>query len=223
LSGQYERRFRQLADQPALVTTTPLAGGEPVEVLLDGKRLAAALETAMQVSARLGQVPGAILTASNELSAATAINDEVNLFTAEGSSASVALSYGCSYDLRLNRVGELSETTSPRFAGASEPTFRKICEAWGVPSVWDSVAQPLTAPVPVFVAQSGFSTAGVNDWSTKLTANGPGATVMRFPTMSEDLIFVAPECLREARRAFIADPSADVDTAPCEGPPIQFG
>ena len=47
---------------------------------------------------------------------------------------------------------------------------------------------------------------------------------MTFPTLGSGLLVGGPPCLGEFRREFLADPTAELDTAACskESPPIRF-
>jgi class 3 adenylate cyclase/pimeloyl-ACP methyl ester carboxylesterase len=224
LAAQYRSRFSQLQAVPAPVVTNSLIGTGPYNVLLDGRRLAAALEGALAQSSRLGLVPTGIVGASNELTAAAGIDEDVKRYVAPTALGAAYLSYLCSYDANPNRTAEISATAMPEFAGANEATFARLCEGWGVPSVYDELARPLVGDVPVFLAQGSLSVAGSNDWAGAMAAQLDQATVARFPTMSEDLAFSAPPCLRELRREFARDPTRRPDVAACEkqSPPIEF-
>lgn len=224
LQTQYRQRFEQLQAQPVLVSTKSLAGEGPFSVLLDGRRYAAALESAMRESARVGLVPSAVLSAGDELTAAAGIDEDVNFFVREPSSSAAFLSITCSYDARLNRTAEISDATMQQFAGANEPTFGRMCQSWGVPSVYGELSRPLEIDVPVFLASGGLSVSGVNDWAASMAASLPTAVVVQIPTMSEDLVFSPPPCLRNLRRDFVADPTRRMDVGACErtAPRIEF-
>jgi hypothetical protein len=224
LEAQYLQRYEQLQAEPALVSTQALSGSGPYQVLLDGRRLAAALESAMRESARLGLVPSAVLSASNELTAAAGIDEDVNFFIRDQAPSAAFLSITCSYDARLNRTAEISDAARRQFSGANEPTFGRMCESWGVPSVYDQLSRPLDVDLPVLLASGDLSVSGVNDWAGSLAGTLSDATVVRVPTMSEDLAFAPPPCLGDLRRDFVADPGAPLDVAGCERdvPAIEF-
>ena len=224
LEAQYLQRYEQLQAQPALVSTQALTGSGPYQVLLDGRRLAAALESAMRESARLGLVPSAVLSASNELTAAAGIDEDVNFFIRDQAPSAAFLSITCSYDARLNRTAEISDAARRQFSGANEPTFGRMCESWGVPSVYDQLSRPLDVDLPVLLASGDLSVSGVNDWAGSLADTLSDVTVVRVPTMSEDLAFAPPPCLQELRRDFVADPGAPLDVSGCERdvPAIEF-
>ncbi len=224
LEARFEQRYEELQARPRRVATRSLSGTGPHDVLLDGRRLAAAVESAMRESARLGLVPSAVQTASDELTAAAGIDEDINFFVSEQAPTAAFLSITCSYDAPLNRTAEISDAARRQFAGANEATFAPMCDSWGVPSVYDRVSQPLDSQVPALLAVGDLSVSGVNDWAGSMAAMLPNATVVRVPSMSEDLAFSPPPCLRELRREFVVDPAARHDGAACERDvaPIEF-
>jgi len=223
LATAYLQRFGQLDAGPVLVETTALGGLGPFHVLLDGRRYAAGLESAMRESSRLGLVPSAVRGAGDELTAAAGIDEDVSFYVGPTLSGAF-LSVTCSYDERLNRTAEISDSAMRQFAGANEPTFGRLCEAWGVPSVFDELSRPLTIDVPVLIAVGALSVSGVNDWADAMAASLPRATVVDVPTMSEDLAFSPPPCLRELRARFLREPDAQLAADACrkDPPTIDF-
>ena len=222
LEAAHHTRYVALADRPVAVSTTTLGGIGPFDVLLDGRRYGAALETAMRESARLGLVPSAVSGASDELTAAAGIDEDVTFYAGPAASTAAFLSITCSYDARLNRTAQVSDATLAEFAGANEPTFVRMCGAWGVPSVYDRLARPLDLDVPVLLASGGIATSGVNGWADAMAGGLPRATVVDVPTMTEDLAFAPPPCLRELRAAFLADPGARLDGSACRKHPPRI-
>jgi pimeloyl-ACP methyl ester carboxylesterase len=224
LDERYDARFQVLRSQPVGVSTRAISGSGPYDVLLDGRRLGAALESAMRNTGRLGLVPSAVVGASDELTAAAGIDEDVNFFIRDQAPSAAFLSITCSYDARLNRTAEISDAARRQFSGANEPTFGRMCESWGVPSVYDQLSRPLDVDLPVLLASGDLSVSGVNDWAGSLAGTLSDATVVRVPTMSEDLAFAPPPCLGDLRRDFVADPGAPLDVAGCERdvPAIEF-
>lgn len=224
LAATYRERFDQLEASPESVTTPSLIGTGPHRVLLDGRRWAAALEAALYSSDRLGLVPEAIDGASAELTASTGIDEDARFFIAPTARAAATLSYMCSYDAHPNRTAEISASAAPQFAGANEVSFAPICEAWGVPSEFDRLSRPLVGDVPVLLAQGSLSVSGANEWGEEMHAQLDRSTLVRFPTMSADVAYSPPPCLRRMRNGFLVDPALPVDVAACEGqsPPIEF-
>ena len=224
LAATYRARFDQLEGAPEQVTTQSLVGTGPHQVLLDGRRWAAALEAALYSSDRLGLVPEAIDGASAELTASTGIDEDTRFFIAPAARAAATLSYMCSYDAHPNRTAEISASAAPQFAGANEASFAPICEAWDVPSEFDQLSRPLVGDVPVLLAQGGLSVSGANEWGEEMDAQLDRSTLVRFPTMSADVAYSPPPCLRRMRNDFLVDPASPVDVAACEeqSPEIDF-
>ena len=224
LAEKYEARFKELAARPVATSATTLVGTGPHDVLLDGRRWAAALESALFQSDRLGLLPEAVDGASDELAASTGIDEEARFFIAPNARAGATLSYMCAYDAIPNRTAEISAEANPPFAGANEASFAPICEAWGVPSAFDELSRPLVGDVPVFLAQGEVSGSGVNEWGQAMAAQLDRATLAQFPTMSADLAYSPLPCLRRLRNEYIVDPDQNLDVTACEkeSPPIEF-
>jgi len=227
LVTRYEERYDRFNDpeqeRQTVRAESSLATG-PFDVLLDGRRWAAALEAALYQSAQLGLVPRAVDNASLDLIATTGIDEDLKTFVAPTALPAAMLSYMCSYDAEPNVTAEISARANEPYAGANDAAFQRMCQAWGVPSVYDELSQPLTGDVPVFIAQGGFSVAGLNDWAGTMAGFLDRATVVRLDTMGEDLAYSQPPCLRQLRSRFVADPRAPLDVAACEAasPPIDF-
>ena len=224
LEQRYRARYEELAATPVSVVTNSLVGTGPHAVMLDGRRWAAALEAATWQSGRLGLVPQAIESADDELIAAASIDEEVKGFIGPGSRAGAMLSYTCSNDAAPNLTAEISASAMPAFAGANEASVRRMCSAWDVPSVYDELSKPLYGPWPTFLSQGSLAVAGTKDWAGETAGQLESATVARFATMSEDLAYASPPCLRKLRNEFVVDPTAPLEVGACEKstPSIDF-
>jgi class 3 adenylate cyclase/pimeloyl-ACP methyl ester carboxylesterase len=224
LAAKYEEKARELGAAPTTVVASSLLGTGPHTVLLDERRWAAALEAALYPSGRLGLVPQAIEDAGDELLAATAIDEEVKGYVSVSALAGAMLSYTCAYDAAPHATAEISSNAKPAFAGADEPSFEGLCRAWGVPSVYEDLRTPLLGDVPTLLAQGSLSVAGTNDWAGEMADGLDRARVVRFDTLSEDLAFAPPPCLRRLRAEFAQDPAAQLDIEDCEAksPPVDF-
>ena len=224
LEADYLRRFGELDGAPESVSARSLVGTGPHQVALDGRRWAAALESALYQSDRVGLVPEAIDGASSELTATAGIDEEVAFFIAPTARAGATLSYMCSYDAHPNKTAEISAAATPEFAGANDASFAAVCDAWNVPSSYHQLSPALVGDVPVLLAQGELSVSGSMEWSQEMAAQLDRATVVRFPTMSADLAYVPPPCLRRLRNQFIVDPGSTLDVEACEeqSPPVDF-
>jgi len=227
LENQYRLRYEQLAATPEAVTTKSLDGQGPYDVALDGRRFAAALQAGLQSSSQVGLLPSALLGASSELIAAAALNWDVSVYIAQDDRAAPYLALTCSYDLEPSQTASVSDVTLAQFAGANDAAFKPVCDAFDVPSVFDDLSHPLMSDVPVLFATGGLSISGVNGWAEEMAPMLGTATVVDFPTMSEDLPYSPPPCLRDLRKDFVIDPTAKIDQKridKCEkeSPPVEF-
>ncbi|MHB1138268.1 MAG: adenylate/guanylate cyclase domain-containing protein, partial [Microthrixaceae bacterium] len=112
LADAYLLTARGLDAQPRDVVASSLVGTGPHAVRLDQRRWAAALEAAMHPSGRLGLVPqaidGASNSASDELLAATGIDEEAKGYVSTSAIAGAMLSYTCAYDATPHATAEIS-------------------------------------------------------------------------------------------------------------------
>jgi pimeloyl-ACP methyl ester carboxylesterase len=229
LGQQFGQRVAEYDARPRLATAMALGPTQPgVPVLLDGRRMGAALAAALASSEQLPIVPSALAPdgVDPQLLAAAAINQEVHYYAGRDAIAGAALSFFCSYDAQTNRTAEISDAALRQFAGASDPTFQPMCSAWNVPSVFDRLSQPLAGDLPVLLVEGGISTSGANRWSEEMVGTLDHATVLRLDTLSEDVSYVQPPCLRDIRERFLLHPDADLSTAvaacAAQSPPIEF-
>ena len=92
--------------------------------------------------------------------------------------------------------------------------------------MFEQLDHPFVVDIPVLIAQGGLSIAGAQGWGESMGALLGNSTVLRFPTISEDLALATPECLGKLRVAFVEDPSVvngyDVEACEAESPAVAF-
>lgn len=224
LRAAFDQRVAILDADPVVVRTHSLDGEGPYEILLDGQRLGAALATSMRASAQLGLVPASMQGASVDLIAAVSMNDAIRGFLGASASPGASLSMKCSYDALPTRVADAITASGSYVVGAGDPTFVPICGAWYVQPRFYDLSGPLQEDLPVLVAEGALAASGVNRWGAELTESVEAPVLLRFDTLSEDLIYDPPACLAEIRNAFVVDPSSVDGVAECErrSPPIKW-
>lgn len=224
LRSEFDKRADSMDAAPVMVSTDSLDGEGPYDVLVDGDRLGAALYTGMRASAQVGLVPASMQGASPDLIAAVSINGPMKAYVEDEASPGADLSLSCSYDAQPVRVSETLAVSETYIAGAESPAFAAMCDAWDVKLRFDDVSAPLQEGVPVLVAEGGLSAAAVNDWGEELTQLLESPVMLRFDTLSEDLIDDPPACLARIRNAFVVDPSSVTGVEQCEreSPPIDW-
>lgn len=224
LRAIFDARSQALAANPVHVTTLGLDGAETFDVLLDDRRLASSLKVSLAISERIALVPQAMVDASDDLIAAAGIVDELRTYVTEDSFGPSYLSMTCSYDKLATRLSEIGSRTMQPFSGASDPALPELCSAWNVPSVAEDLSAPLRVGAPVLLIQGGFSLSGVNHWAERMATELTQARLVRFPTLSEDVAYSPPGCLRKLKNEFLERPGAELKTKECEeaSPPIDF-
>ncbi|MGI9577476.1 MAG: adenylate/guanylate cyclase domain-containing protein [Microthrixaceae bacterium] len=224
LEAQYESTWAELEADPQVIEARSLDQQGPFSVLLDGRRLAKAMRAGFQVSEQVGLIPGAVLSGATELTASAGIHEDVGFFVGEDAPGPAYLSTICSYDLPEVPFGEVAESTMAQYAGAGDAWLKDVCAAWDVPSVHGELQSTVIGSVPTLVAVGGLGVAGANGWGAEMASELDDAVLAEFETLSDDLVFDPPRCLRELRSGFVVDPDTDVDVSACEAesPPLQF-
>ena len=207
-----ERADRELRT----MSVESLDGDGPFDVLLDGLRVGGALETSIRATEQLGLVPWSLGGASDELLASVSIHDVATAYIRPEARAGAHLSFSCSYEAQPVTVAEVYSGDNSDFAGAQDFALPDMCHAWGVKPRILEFSDPLVGDVPVLVAEGALSESGVNDWGDEVVELIENPLVVRFDTMSSDLAYDPPPCLRELRKEFAIDPGSVTGAANCE-------
>lgn len=139
----------------------------------------------------------------------------------------------------MSSVGELSEflskdgecqaqileaRTLPQFARSDRITWAQWCTAWKVPDISAALSQPIVSNVPALLFRGDLAPDGNPTWIPTIERGLSNAQSVIFPTLGRDLLSTGPPCLSALRREFLADPTAQLDTAACakQSPAIRF-
>ncbi|HPJ19195.1 MAG TPA: hypothetical protein PK635_08740, partial [Actinomycetota bacterium] len=145
----------------------------------------------------------------DELLASVSIHDVATAYIRPEARAGAHLSFSCSYEAQPVTVAEVYSGDNSDFAGAQDFALPDMCHAWGVKPRILEFSDPLVGDVPVLVAEGALSESGVNDWGDEVVELIENPLVVRFDTMSSDLAYDPPPCLRELRKEFAVDPGGD--------------
>ena len=214
-----QARFAQ-----STVLTQTVQENHNLPVLLDGDRMAQALNDALLDAGGLPSVAAGIADAPPAL-----IADLVDGYrgtdssTAWGFNASITCSYGAH---TVSDNATLSAQQLPTFAGVAIDAsfFKKLCAAWKVPTLPDVYFDGVASLVPTLIVSGSLSPLADNSWPNDTKQNLQSATIGQFATLTDDALGNAPPCLATLRRQFLADPSAHLKMAACtaQSPPIHF-
>jgi class 3 adenylate cyclase/pimeloyl-ACP methyl ester carboxylesterase len=222
LAQTYQTQLVRFEHSPVVAQTEGLSPN--VNVLVDGDRLAEALQEALASSidfqilaAGVAQAPTGLIARLADYDAGT-----VQVDPAWG----LDLSMLCSYDKRTVSVtAALSAKQLPAFVGVlGDPSISQLCSSWKVPVVPDFYFQGIASLVPTLIVQGTLTPFGDVSWPDDVKQSLQAATVGQFATLSESVLEFAPPCLAELRRQFLANPAGHLDMASCtaQSPPIHF-
>jgi hypothetical protein len=228
LARAYRSAYEKFAAHPELVSA-PNPDDEtapPIPVLLDGPRVAQALNAALTDPSTYGLIPAAITEPSAaSLVASQLLKDDYYSWHDDAPWGAVASLY-CSYDVHTFDAAAiaLSARTLPQFDGKYNDHWSNYCRAWRVPDVSETLSADIASPIPTLLFRGDLSPQGTSDWISSVQSRLSNSQSAVFPTLGEGLVAQGPPCLAVMRRAFLADPTADLDTEACvsRSPKIAF-
>jgi len=226
LAQSWQTAFANIETQMPTVPVANPAGAAkpPVNLLLDGPRGTDGLAVALADPSTYPLIPAAIVqTTGRPEAAAEALQAD---YSPPGEPWGAEASFECSYDINtLDRQAEiLVARTLPQFARSSRITWSLWCTVWKVPDVSAALSQPVVSDVPALLFRGNISPNGNPTWIPTIERGLSNAQSVIFPTLGSNLLANGPPCLSALRRAFLANPSAHLDTAGCakQSPPIRF-
>jgi hypothetical protein len=196
-------------------------------VLLDGPRAADALAAAMGNPDTYKLIPTAIQAGgADAVVAAQYAASDFGSFHPDAALWGTVASYQCAYPVHTvdtNAVA-LEASTLPQFTRALTAHWATWCRGWKVPSVAARLSMDVAGPVPALLFRGDLTPVGNTDWLRRVQRGLSRDQSVTFATLGGDLLSNGPPCLSALRRAFLADPTAKLDTAACakQSPPITF-
>jgi class 3 adenylate cyclase len=219
---------RYQTSPPLLETSDPNATNAPTfPVLLDGPRAADALAAAMGNPDTYKLIPTAIQAGgADAVVAAQYAASDFGSFHPDAALWGTVASYQCAYPVHTvdtNAVA-LEASTLPQFTRALTAHWATWCRGWKVPSVAARLSMDVAGPVPALLFRGDLTPVGNTDWLRRVQRGLSRDQSVTFATLGGDLLSNGPPCLSALRRAFLADPTAKLDTAACakQSPPITF-
>jgi hypothetical protein len=136
------------------------------------------------------------------------------------------LSRMCSYEIHTHSAGAVLEaSTRAEFAGYDDPSFRWMCDAWGVSPRQSPAFAAVSSDVPTLVVEQQLDPRWDPDASDALRAGLSHLEVVSFPTLPGGTApGEFPPCYNDLRKQFVRNPSGTLDTAACarQSPRIDF-
>jgi class 3 adenylate cyclase len=228
LAGAYRRLYDKFAAHPVLVSAPDPDDNSapPVPVLLDGPRVAQALNSALGNPSSYGLIPAAITeAAAAPLIASQVLENDYYTWHADAPWGALA-SFYCAYDVHTFNANAiaLSARTSPQFDTGIDDHWSAWCRAWPVPDVSNEASADVASPIPALLFRGDLSPEGSAAWISEVQSRLSNSQSAVFPTLGDGLVAQGPPCLSVMRRTFLADPTADLHTAACasRSPKITF-
>lgn len=227
LAGTWRSTYASANLNPSLVSAPnpSNSNGPPIQVLLDGPRIADALTFALALgeASTYKLIPPALTNPTSAAVAAWALQQDTLLPNASGGAQA---SYTCAYDIHTQnpQAQTLAVRTLPQFTGAQNAEWTRWCTIWHVPDVSAALSADVVSDVPTLVFRGNLSPDGNPDWIPKIERGLSDLQAVVFPNLGSNLLDTGPPCLSALRRQFLANPTAKLDTTACEtqSPPIPF-
>jgi hypothetical protein len=202
LVAEWRTAYQRWETTPELVRSSPEAP-EPISVLVDGDRLAAALATAIGIPELQTFVP-TLLHSLDVTAAASNARDRSDVHPAP---YGAELSQLC--DLVGSPTGADRARTSldPQYSVGIHrlPTLGGACERWDVPR--RTASYDSTFSTPLLVVRGALSPTARSQWVDKVVRRFEHFAVLDFPSLGFEPLVYGPSCLTAIRREFQADPS----------------
>lgn len=232
LRADFDRMVAELTTTPRTVAAADPAG-TPVDVVIDGYKLA---NLVLLASLR----PGAI-------SPVPAMID--NLANGDGSQAAAALAAGapppgvtgyalalgvfCGESVAFSSVEQMrtkAEAALPEFPAEvlslapQAPFLFSDCEQWDVPAADPAVAEPAVSDVPVLVLGGELDAiTAVPNGESVIEAGLSSATLVKFPDAGHDVMIWSTECAVTVLNGFLNDPEGFDQSCVAALTPPTFG
>jgi hypothetical protein len=136
------------------------------------------------------------------------------------------LSRMCSYEIHTHSAGAVLESsTRAEFAGYDDPSYRWMCDAWGVSPRQPAAFSPMSSDVPTLVVEQQLDPRWDPDAAAALRAGLSHLQVLSFPTLPGGTApGEFPSCYNDLRRQFVREPGSRLDTVTCShrSPRIDF-
>ena len=216
LESVFSASYAAYQAKPQLVSTPdpedPHAA--PIQLLLDGPRVADALADGLRQSSALASVPSAIMSASPELLASVIVGDDRLVDDAPwGAQAS----YYCSYLVHTEdeALQALAAKTLPEFVRSHDMHWSEWCKGWHVPDRSATLGSDMVSNVPLLAFRGNMTPDGNPGWPPQIERGFSAMQSAVFPTLGSGLLGNGPPCLSAIRRNFLLDPTVPLDTAAC--------
>ena len=111
---------------------------------------------------------------------------------------------------------EATSTQWPAMRGGADELIRGVDqarEAWQIESLPGSATQPVQSGVPALLINGGVDASSPASWARLVGRSLSNSTVVIVPTAGHGVAIAGDPCGIETARAFLADPTATVDTS----------
>jgi class 3 adenylate cyclase len=228
LASAWRNAYNVYQATPPLVTTTDPndSSAATLPVLLDGPRAADALAAALSNPDTYKLIPSAISSRADAVVAGQYAASDFGSFHPDTALWGAVASYQCAYGAQTidSNAADLEAKTLPQFTRALPSHWATWCKAWKVPSAYDELSREVASPVPALLFRGDLSPFGNEDWLRRVQRGLSRDQSVTFATLGGDLLANGPPCLSALRLAFLANPTAKLDTAACskQSPAITF-
>ena len=200
---------------PYEATVEDPATGEQRELVLTGQDVIAGLWNAMYDETLLGLLPSlpAQLIARDPIADVVVqefATSGVDQLTAGAEALGAAVN--CADRQQLNGAAAEEVTTAEPFYAGLVVFAEQPCDLWDVEPVDESFNEPVSSDIPALFLGNEYDPVTPPDDTEATAGRFPNGTYVELPGLGHGAVF-AHDCPRSVFSAFIADPTAPVDTA----------
>ncbi len=221
----------ELNANPQVISVTDPLSGEQYEAYLTGDSLLGNLAIFLYQAQLLSLLPQTIYDVSEGNYDLMAQLSGLVLPAYNALSRGMNYSVFCADDLIGRAPEELLaayEALPPQYRGQTdlevfmETTGFALCEAWNVPTLDESVKDPIVSDIPTLVMGGQYDPVTPFSYAEEVAANLANSVVLEFPAVGHSVIN-SSTCAASIATAFIEDPSAAPDdSCIADMPPVQF-
>jgi pimeloyl-ACP methyl ester carboxylesterase len=198
LAARYDALVEQLDAEPIQLEVNDPTAEANLPVLADGELLSDTVVNALSTREAMATVPRMIAELEEGRTGILAILTELDMIADNAVSIGQHLSVVC------------NEEVSFEDAAAQEELYAATCSEWEAGQAPAVENEPVTTAIPTLVLGGEFDPITPATGGADLAASLP-ATFVELPNLGHGLL--ADPCANSVVRAFLADPSATVDTA----------
>ena len=231
MAATFAEQVTSLTESPRTVTITDPATKAPLDVVIDGYKLANLVLTSSLAPGLIAPLPQMIDDLANGEGALVAERLAASVPPPGVTSYGLALGVFCEEHVPFTTEQEMADaalTALPDFPlpvvrlSPQSPYFFSDCAAWDVPTASESVRTPVASDVPVLILSGSLDAVTAPPNGETVAETLPNAIIVEFPDAAHDVMLWSPACGVEVMLSFHRDPTNLDDACVANLTPAPF-